>query len=206
MSRKVENAVKDFQRGKFLIVVDDETRENEGDLVIAAEKITPSKINYMIRNGKGLVCISMLGERLDELKIPLMVPEDKNTEATKCSFTVSVDYKKGTTTGISAFDRAATIQALIDKKSKPEDFSRPGHMFPLRYKEGGVLARPGHTEAVIDLAKLAGMQPAGVICEIIKDDGTMAKMDDLEDFAEKHKLDILTIKELEKYLRGKKWQ
>jgi 3,4-dihydroxy-2-butanone 4-phosphate synthase len=200
---EIEEAVKDLQRGKCIIVVDDEHRENEGDLIIAAEKITPMKINFMLNNGKGLVCVPLLGERLDKLNLPLMVSEEENNELTRCSFTVSVDYKKGTTTGISASDRAATVKALIDENSKSEDFARPGHIFPLRYKEGGVIERPGHTEAAIDLCKMAKLYPAAVICEILKEDGETAKLEELEDFAKKHRMSIISIEELIKYRKEK---
>jgi len=197
MIDSIEGAIKDIKEGKFIIIVDDENRENEGDLVIAAEKIDADKINFMITHGKGLVCVPMLKERLDELGIPLMA--EVNTEVTKCAFTVSVDHKD-VSTGISAFDRALTIKKLIDENSKKEDFLRPGHMFPLMYKEGGVLKRKGHTEAAIDVVKLAGLYPAAVICEIINDDGTMARVDDLEKFSERFGLKIVKIKDLERYL------
>jgi 3,4-dihydroxy 2-butanone 4-phosphate synthase / GTP cyclohydrolase II len=195
----IEEAVTDLQRGRCVIVVDDEHRENEGDLVIAAEKATPSKINFMIKNAGGLICVPIKGERLDELNIPLMVSEKENTEITKCKFTVSVDYKKGTTTGISSCDRSTTIKALADKNSNPKDFSKPGHIFPLRYEEGGVLKRPGHTEAAVDLCKIAQLYPAGVICEILNEDGSTAKLEDLEKFAEKYNLKIISIDKLIKY-------
>jgi len=198
----VESALESMKNGEFIVVVDDENRENEGDLVIAAEKATSSRVNFMITHGKGLVCVPMEGKKLDELKISLMVPEDENTEPTKCAFTVSVDYKKGTTTGISAFDRSETIKALINPESKPDDFHKPGHIFPLRAKEGGVLERPGHTEAAIDLMKLANLYPATVIVEIIKENGEMARLPELFKFAEKHKMKIITIKELEEYLKS----
>ena len=195
---KIEEAVKDIKDGKFIIIVDDENRENEGDLVIAAEKIEPDKINFMITHGRGLVCVPVIKERLDELNIPLMTEE--NTEVTKCAFTVSVDHKN-VSTGISAYDRALTVKKLIDKNSKKEDFLRPGHMFPLRYEEKGVLSRAGHTEAAVDVVKLAGMYPAAVICEIINDNGRMARMEDLEKFAGKHNLKIVTIKSLVEYIK-----
>lgn len=195
---KIEDAVKDIKDGRFVIIVDDENRENEGDLVIAAEKATPEKINFMITHGKGLVCVPIIKERLDELKIPLMTGE--NTEVTKCAFTVSVDGK-GTSTGISAYDRALTIKKLIDKNSKKEDFLRPGHMFPLRYEEGGVLKRAGHTEAAVDIVKLADLYPAAVICEIINDDGRMARMEDLDKFSEKYDLKMIRIKDLVEYMK-----
>jgi len=195
---KIEDAVKDIKDGKFIIIVDDENRENEGDLVIAAEKIDSDKINFMIKHGRGLVCVPIISSRLDELKIPLMTEE--NTEVTKCAFTVSVDHKN-VSTGISAYDRALTIKKLIDKTSKKEDFLRPGHMFPLRYEENGVLSRAGHTEAAVDIAKLAGMYPAAVICEIINDDGRMARLEDLEKFSEKYNLRMIRIKDLVEYMK-----
>ena len=198
----IESAIKSMQRGKFLVVVDDENRENEGDLIIAAEKATSSKINYMLRNARGLVCISLTESRLNELKLPQMVAD--NTEKTKCAFTVSVDAKYNTTTGISAFDRAETVKVLIDPKTKPEHLLRPGHMFPIKYQEGGVLVRPGHTEAGIDLCKLSGLYPSSVICEILNEDGTMAKLDSLFKFAEEHKLEIITINDLISYIKAKK--
>jgi 3,4-dihydroxy 2-butanone 4-phosphate synthase / GTP cyclohydrolase II len=196
---KVEDAVNDIKRGKFVIVVDDENRENEGDLVIAAEKATANKINYMIKNARGLVCMPIIRERLEQLKIPPMV---NHNNINRCMFSISVDYKKGTTTGISPADRAATITALIDATSKPEDFLKPGHLFPLMYKEGGVLARQGHTEASVDLAKLAGLYPAAVICEIINEDGSMAKMPDLVEFSKNHNgLKIVSIKDLIEHIK-----
>jgi 3,4-dihydroxy 2-butanone 4-phosphate synthase/GTP cyclohydrolase II len=194
----IPQAIKDFKQGKAIIVVDDPSRENEGDIVFAAEKITPQKINFMAKYARGLICVSLLKERLDKLKIYPMVDEpDIPREA---AFTVSVDAKEGITTGISAYDRATTIKKLIDKNSKPQDFVRPGHVFPLVYKEGGVLVRAGHTEASVDLAKLAGLYPAGVICEIMHEDGTMARLPELIKFAKKHKLKIITISSLIKYL------
>lgn len=194
---RIEDAVKDIKDGKFVVIVDGEDRENEGDLVIAAEKVTPEKINFMITHGRGLVCMPITGKRLDELGIELMA--ENNTENTKCMFTVSVDAKN-VSTGISAFDRALTIKRLIDKNSKKEDFLKPGHMFPLRY-EGGVLKRAGHTEAAVDIAKLAGLYPAAVICEIINDDGRMARLEDLEKFSEKHNLRMIRIEDLKKHIK-----
>ncbi|MCA6079362.1 MAG: bifunctional 3,4-dihydroxy-2-butanone-4-phosphate synthase/GTP cyclohydrolase II [Endomicrobium sp.] len=195
----VEDAVRDIKAGKMVIVVDDPGRENEGDLVCAAEKTSPEIINFMAKYARGLICVPMEHERLEELEIKNMV--EKPTEKKGCSFTVSVDYKIGTTTGISAYDRSITVRKLIDKTTKPEDFTRPGHTFPLRYREGGVLVRTGHTEAAVDLVKLAGFYPAGVICEIMNDDGTMARMPDLIEFAKKHDLKIITIEELVNYRR-----
>jgi len=197
---KIEEAVSDIKRGKFVIVVDDESRENEGDLVLAAEKATANKINYMITHARGLVCMPILRERLEQLGIPPMV---NHNEIKRCMFSISVDYKNGTTTGISPFDRAATIKALIDSKSKPKDFAMPGHLFPIIYKEGGILAREGHTEASVDLAKLAGLYPAAVICEIINEDGSMAKLPDLIEFSKKHNgMKIITIKDLADYIKA----
>lgn len=194
----IEEAIEDIRQGKMVIMVDDEDRENEGDLVAAAEKVTPEIINFMATHGRGLICVPMLGERLDELDIRPMVSD--NTDNHETAFTVSVDYKT-VTTGISAFERAATVKALIDPESKPQDFRKPGHIFPLRYKEGGVLRRAGHTEGSIDLAKLAGLYPAAVICEIMNEDGTMARVPELMEFARKHDLKIVTIADLIEYRR-----
>ncbi|GMO10894.1 MAG: bifunctional 3,4-dihydroxy-2-butanone-4-phosphate synthase/GTP cyclohydrolase II [Endomicrobiia bacterium] len=195
----VESAIEDIKSGKMVIVVDDPSRENEGDLVCAAEKISPDIINFMAKHGRGLICVPMKHERLEELKIKNMI--ENSTEKKGCSFTVSVDYKIETTTGISAYDRCVTVKKLIDKNARPEDFARPGHIFPLRSKDGGVLVRTGHTEAAVDLAELAGLYPAGVICEIMNDDGTMAKIPNLVEFAKKHKLRIITIERLVNYKR-----
>ena len=188
----IDEAVEDIKRGEFLIVVDDEKRENEGDLVMAAEKVTPEAVNFMINHARGLLCMPVTGERLDELQMPLMV-NGQNTAKHGTAFTVSVDYKKGTTTGISASDRAATVKAIIDPGSRPEDFARPGHLFPLCYQEGGVLVRAGHTEAIVDLARMAALYPAGVVCEIMNSDGTMARMPELEEFSRAHDVKIVTI-------------
>lgn len=196
---KIEEAIEDFKRGKFLIVVDDEDRENEGDLVTSAELITPEKINFMVKEGRGLVCLPIIGKRLDELKIHPMVHDASDILDT--AFTVSIDAKKGTTTGISAHDRAITIKAVIDPETRPEDLARPGHIFPLRANEGGVLRRAGHTEAAVDLARLSGLYPAGVICEIMNEDGTMARLKDLEEFAVLHNLKIISIADLIAYRR-----
>ena len=197
----IESAIKDIKAGKMVIVVDDPSRENEGDLVCAAQKVTPQIINFMAKNARGLICAPVNGKTLDRLEINVM--ERKNVVSNKysCSFTESVDYKKGTTTGISAYDRAKTIKALSDHKTVSSDFVRPGHVFPLRYKEGGVLVRAGHTEASVDLSLLAGLDGSAVICEIMKDDGTMARMKDLLSFAKKHKLKIITVQDLIKYRR-----
>jgi len=196
----MEEAIADLQAGKFIIVVDDEGRENEGDLVLPAEKVTPEAVNFMVTHAKGLLCMPMTEERLDELQIPLVSTEHTPTSL-PTAFTVSIDYKKDTTTGISAFDRSATINALIDPNCQPDDFARPGHLFPLRYHKGGVLMRPGHTEAIIDLCNIGGFYPAGVVCEIMRDDGDMARMPELEEFAIKHDLKILSIAQLIAYRR-----
>ncbi len=193
----VEEAIKEIKAGRFIIVLDDENRENEGDLIIAAEKATPEAINFMVCHARGLVCMPMTRERLDELELTLMTLQ--NTESMQTAFTVSVDSRTGTTTGISAFDRAATVRALIDPRTKKSDLMTPGHLFPLRAKEGGVLRRSGHTEACIDLARLAGLYPAGVICEIMNEDGSMARLAELEKFGERHGLKMLTIESLIRY-------
>lgn len=200
MFGKIEEAIKQLQRGDFIVIVDDENRENEGDLVLAAEKATPSKLNYIINWAKGIMCVPIDGHRLDELKIPLMVPD--NTDKFDTPFTISVDAKRNTTTGVSVNDRLETIKALISSDTKPEDLLRPGHVFPLRAADNGVLERQGHTEAAVELCKLASLYPAAVIAEIMKDDGSMAKLEELEKFAEKHKLSIYTIKELVKYRKS----
>ena len=191
----LEEALEDLKAGKFVVVVDDEQRENEGDLVMPAEMVTTEAVNFIVTYARGLLCMPIIGERLDELDMPLMVSQDSPGKH-HTAFTVSVDYEKDTTTGISAGDRAATIRAMIDPKTRPEEFIRPGHLFPLRYHPGGVLARAGHTEAVVDLCNLAGMYPAGVVCEIMNDDGTMARMPDLEAFSERHGLKILSIAQI----------
>ncbi|NLW45309.1 MAG: bifunctional 3,4-dihydroxy-2-butanone-4-phosphate synthase/GTP cyclohydrolase II [Syntrophomonadaceae bacterium] len=198
MFHTIEEAIEDFKQGKMVIVVDDEDRENEGDLIVAAEKVTPEVINFMVTHARGLVCMPIIGERLDELEINQMV--SNNTDNHETAFTVSVDYY-GTSTGISAHERAKTVKALLDPAAKPADFRRPGHIFPLRYKEGGVLRRAGHTEAAVDLARLAGLYPAGVICEIMNDDGTMARVPELLEFAARHNLKIITIADLIQYRR-----
>ena len=190
----VESIIDDFRRGGFVIIVDDEDRENEGDLAFAAQTCTPEKINFMAKEARGLICIAMEGKRLDELGLPLMVKE--NTSHFGTAFTDSVDAKEGTTTGISAADRATTVEKLADPSSMPKDFIRPGHMFPLRAREGGVLVRSGQTEAAVDLARCAGLLPAGVICEIMNEDGTMARMRQLQAFARRHNVKILTIADL----------
>ena len=191
-----EEAVEDLRQGKMIIVVDDEDRENEGDLIMAAEKVTAESINFMIRFARGLVCVPLTAERVNELKLPLMV--DRNTEGYSTAFTVSVDAKNSHT-GISAAERAMTVKALIDPDSKPDDLLRPGHIFPLRAMEGGVLRRAGHTEASVDLVNMAGLNPAGVICEIMNEDGTMSRVPELMEFAKEHQLKIITIASLIKY-------
>ena len=198
---KIEDAVEDIRQGKMVILVDDEDRENEGDLTLAAEKITPEAINFMAKYGRGLICLSLTEERLNELRLPMMVSE--NTSRFQTAFTVSVDARKGVTTGISAADRATTILTAVDEKSTSEDLVSPGHIFPLRARQGGVLVRTGQTEGSVDLARLAGLKPAGVICEVMKDDGTMARMPDLQGFAEEHGLKIVTIADLIKYRLNK---
>ena len=195
----IEEAIEAIAQGEFLVVIDDEDRENEGDLIIAAEKVTPAAIAFMVRYTSGLICMPVVGERLDDLQLPLMVAD--NTDIHRTSFTVSVDYTSGTTTGISAEDRAATIKAMIDPTTRPSEMARPGHVFPLRYCEGGVLRRPGHTEAAVDFARLAGLYPAGVLCEIVNDDGTMARGADLERFAKEHGILLVTIADLITYRR-----
>ena len=195
----IEEAIQDYRDGKPVILVDDEDRENEGDLIVAAEMATPESINFMVTHGRGLVCVPLTAQRLQELGLPMMVSD--NTSRFTTAFTVSVDATRGTTTGVSAFDRAATILAMIDPDTKPEDLARPGHIFPLRYQEGGVLVRAGQTEGSIDLAKLAGLYPAAVLCEILKDDGTMARMPDLEVFAETHGLLIISVAQIIAYRR-----
>ncbi|MEW6571267.1 MAG: bifunctional 3,4-dihydroxy-2-butanone-4-phosphate synthase/GTP cyclohydrolase II [Nitrospirota bacterium] len=193
----VDNAVSDIEKGKMVILVDDEDRENEGDLCMAAEKVRPESINFMAKHGRGLICLSLRPERVEELKLPMMT--DDNTSPYGTAFTVSIEAKRGVTTGISAADRAKTILTAIDPKTKPEDLARPGHIFPLKARPGGVLQRAGQTEGSVDLAKLAGLYPAGVICEIMNDDGTMARVPELMEFAKKHNLKIVTIKDLIKY-------
>ncbi|WP_029870787.1 3,4-dihydroxy-2-butanone-4-phosphate synthase [Rhizobium leguminosarum] len=195
---RIEDAISAIASGKMVVVVDDQNRENEGDIVVAADAVTPETIAFMMNHARGLVCIAMEGERLDALDIPLMVPN--NTESHKTAFTVSVDYLKGTTTGISAADRAATVRALVDDRTKPDEFARPGHIFPLRANPRGVLGRPGHTEAAVDLTRLAGRIPAGVICEVANDDGTMSRLPELTLFAERHNLPLVTIEDLVTYL------
>jgi len=195
----IEEAREEFRAGRMLIVVDDEDRENEGDFIMAAEKVTPASINFMTKYGRGMVCMPMTCQRADELDLELMV--DRNTALHGTPFTITIDYKEGTTTGISAWDRALTIKKAIDPACGPEDFARPGHIHPLRAAEGGVLMRAGHTEATVDLARLAGLYPAGVLCEILDDDGRMARMPKLEKMAEEFKLKIVSIRDLIEYRR-----
>jgi 3,4-dihydroxy 2-butanone 4-phosphate synthase/GTP cyclohydrolase II len=201
MIHRIEAALGDIRQGKMVILVDDQDRENEGDLTMAAEKVTPEAINFMAKYGRGLICLSLTEERLNELRLPMMVSE--NTSRFQTAFTVSVDARKGVTTGISAADRATTILTAVDEKSTPEDLVSPGHVFPLRARQGGVLVRTGQTEGSVDLARLAGLKSAGVICEVMKDDGTMARMPDLLTFAEEHGLKIVTIADLIKYRLNK---
>ena len=194
----VETAIRELRAGRMIVVIDDEDRENEGDLTMAAELVTPEAINFMATNGRGLICLAMPGERLDELDLPAMVPD--NTALHGTAFTVSIDLiGHGVTTGISAHDRAQTIRAAVDAGSSPDDFARPGHVFPLRARPGGVLERRGQTEAAVDLAGLAGLYPAGVICEIVNDDGTMARVPDLFRFCETHGLVMITVADLARY-------
>ena len=197
---RIKDAIEAISRGEMVIVVDDEDRENEGDIIAASDSITPQQIAFMMNHARGLICVAMPGERLDALDIPLMV--SRNTESLKTAFTVSVDYIPGTTTGISAADRANTVRALVSEGSRPEDFARPGHIFPLRANPNGVLGRTGHTEAAVDLCRLAGKYPCGTICEIANDDGTMARLPQLKVFAERHGLLIVTIKDLVSHLKG----
>jgi 3,4-dihydroxy 2-butanone 4-phosphate synthase/GTP cyclohydrolase II len=196
---QIENAIAAIARGELVIVVDDADRENEGDLIMAAEKVTPEAMAFMIRHTSGVICMPMLGDRLDALQLPLMVAH--NTEVQRTAFTVSVDAVAGTSTGISAADRAVTVRTLIDPATRPEDLARPGHIFPLRYREGGVLKRAGHTEAAVDLARLAGLAPAGVLAEVVNDDGTMQRLDDLEGFAVEHGMQMISIADLIRYRR-----
>lgn len=194
---RIEDALEDLRQGKIVILVDEADRENEGDLIIAAEKATPEAINFMAKYGRGLICLAMTEEKANELDLPLMVSD--NSSNFKTAFTVSIEARSGVTTGISAADRATTILAAIADDAKPEDLSRPGHIFPLRAREGGVLVRAGQTEGSVDLARLAGLKPSGVICEIMNDDGTMARLPDLKKFAKEHELKIITTADVIKY-------
>ncbi|HAM51665.1 MAG TPA: bifunctional 3,4-dihydroxy-2-butanone-4-phosphate synthase/GTP cyclohydrolase II [Nitrospiraceae bacterium] len=190
----IDEAIEDIAKGRMVILVDDEDRENEGDLCMAAEKVTSAAINFMAKYGRGLICLSLSPQRVEELGLPMMT--DENTSQFGTAFTVSIEAKKGVTTGISAADRATTILTAIDPKTRPEDLARPGHIFPLRAKPGGVLQRAGQTEGSVDLARFAGLSPAGVICEIMSDDGTMARVPELMEFASRHALRIVTVKDL----------
>jgi 3,4-dihydroxy 2-butanone 4-phosphate synthase / GTP cyclohydrolase II len=201
MLKQLEEALEDIRQGRMVILVDDEDRENEGDLTMAAEKVTPEAINFMAKYGRGLICLSLTDEKLNELRIPMMVSD--NTSRFQTAFTVSIDARKGVTTGISAADRATTVLTAIDDSTQPEDLVSPGHIFPLKAERGGVLVRTGQTEGSVDLARLAGMRPAGVICEVMNEDGTMARMPDLERFSERHGLRIVTIADLIKYRLNK---
>ena len=191
----LEEGLEELKAGRFLIVVDDENRENEGDLVMAAEMVTPEAVNFVVTHARGLLCMPIIGERLDELQMPLMISVN-GADRNQTAFTVSVDYNVNTTTGISAGDRAATILAMLDPAAKPEEFTRPGHLFPLRYHPGGVLARAGHTEAAVDLCEMVGLYPAGIVCEIMADDGSMSRLPELERFADEHSLKILSIAQI----------
>ena len=197
MPTSISEAIEDIRAGKFVIIIDDESRENEGDLAMAAEKVTPEAINFMAKHGRGLVCLPVTGERLDELGIPLMVTN--NTSRYSTAFTVSIEAKEKVTTGISAFDRAQTIKTVLDPNTKPSDIVQPGHIFPIRAKEGGVLVRAGHSEAIVDLARLAGLYPAGVICEVMDEDGAMARLPQLEAIAARFDLKMITIVDLIAY-------
>ncbi len=195
----IEEIIAAIERGEMVIMVDDEDRENEGDLILAADAATPDKIGFMLRHTSGIICLSVIGERLDELDIPMMVA--RNTDLRRTAFTVSIDAARGTTTGISAADRCTTIEAVLDPDTKPEDLARPGHLYPLRYEPGGVLKRTGHTEAAVDLADLAGRYRAGVLAEVMNDDGTVARLPELERFAKEHDLLMGTIADLISYRR-----
>ena len=194
---RIAQAMEAFRKGEFVILVDDEDRENEGDLAIAAEKVTPEAINFMAKYGRGLICLAITEDKADSLNLPLMVNDNSSKYGT--AFTVSIEAKKGVTTGISAHDRAVTVQPAIRDDAKPEDLSRPGHIFPLRAKKGGVLVRTGQTEGSVDLARISGMKPAAVICEIMNEDGTMARMPELEEFSKKHNIPILTVADIIEY-------
>src|SRR5256714_10750261 len=195
----IEEAISEIQESRMVIIVDDEDRENEGDLMVAAEKVTPETINFMATYGRGLICLAMTGQRLDDLHIPLMVSDHSNTSPYGTAFCVTIEARRNVSTGISAFDRAQTILTAIDPKTKASDLSRPGHILPLRARDGGVLIRAGQTEASVDLAAAAGLTPSGVICEIMKEDGTMARVPDLIEFAAHHGLKIITVAELIRY-------
>jgi len=193
----IDEAIEEYRQGRFVVIIDDELRENEGDLTLPAEHVTPEAINFMARYGRGLICVPMTGERIDQLRIPMMAGRNESGFGT--AFTVSVEARRGVTTGISAADRAHTVRVLIDPNAKPDDIVMPGHTFPLRARDGGVLVRAGQTEATVDLCKLAGLYPAGVCCEIMRADGTMARLPDLKRFATRHKLKIISVNELIRY-------
>src|SRR5436190_6550572 len=195
----IEEAIAEIQEGRMIVIVDDEDRENEGDLMIAAEKVTPEAINFMATYGRGLICLAMTSQRLEELQIPLMVSDHSNTSPYGTAFCVSIEARKNVSTGISVHDRAQTVLTAIDSKTRPTDLARPGHIFPLRARDGGVLVRAGQTEASVDLASIAGLVPAGVICEVMKEDGTMARVPDLMEFAREHDLKIITTADLIRY-------
>lgn len=195
----IAEAIQDIKEGKIIIITDDQSRENEGDLVMAAEKVTPEAINFMAKHGRGLICLPIIGKRLDELHIPMMATD--NTARFSTAFTVSIEAKRGVTTGISAHDRATTIRTVLDPNSKPEDIARPGHTFPIRARDGGVLVRAGHTESSVDLARMAGLYPAGVICEVMNEDGTMARLPELEIMAEKYNLKMISVEDIIAYRR-----
>lgn len=199
----VPQAIDAIRNGEFVIVIDDEDRENEGDLVIAADFVTPEAVNFCAREGRGLICCAMAGWLVDKFGLPMMVPQEDNRSGFGTAFTVSVEAAEGVTTGISAHDRAHTIRTLIDPKSTRADIVTPGHVFPLRARDAGVLERGGQTEASVDLARLAGLTPAAMICEIMNDDGTMARLPDLRIFAERHRLKIVSVKALQDYRRAK---
>lgn len=203
MLATIQEAIEDFREGRMVIIVDDEDRENEGDLACAAEKVTPEIINFMAKHGRGLICLPMTPERLDQLQIPLQMSDAENTAALGTAFCISIEARRGVTTGISAADRAMTIQVAVDPRSKPSDLARPGHIFPLRARRGGVLVRPGQTEASVDLARLAGLSPAGVICEIMNDDGSMSRMGELREFAALHQIKIISVADLVSYRMAK---
>ena len=196
---RIEQAIEAIKRGELVVVVDDADRENEGDLIMAAEKVTPETMGFMIRHTSGVICMPVEGDHLDHLRLPLMVAD--NTESQRTAFTVSIDARKGTTTGISAADRATTVLAVLDPATTYTDLARPGHIFPLRYREGGVLKRAGHTEAAVDLARLAGLTPAGVLAEVVNEDGSMARGPSLVKFAQEHDLLIISIADLVRYRR-----
>lgn len=195
--QRIKSALEDLKQGKMVILTDAPDRENEGDLIIAAEKITPEKMNFLIRNGSGIVCISMTETQLNKLNLPLMVPESNTSETT--AFTVSVDAKDGIESGVSAHDRVTTINALINKNANPDDLIKPGHIFPLKAKEGGVFERQGHTEGSMDLVKLAGLTPAAILCELMNEDGSMTKGEMLVQFSKKHQINIITINDIIAY-------